>query len=89
MMSHTTTFLALVLASVCAFSTAFAPVTFQPARIIAGSSLHRHLSHSTKRTIFRMSEEPTEGETKEVEVSADGTFYDDEVSLFVCMVWVS
>lgn len=81
-MSRSFTLLALVLAAVCCMSTmAFTPVqtrsiTFQPARLVPGS-----YNRPQNKRIFRMSEEPTEGEEekKEAEVAADGTFYDDEV----------
>jgi hypothetical protein len=85
MMNRSLTLFAFAFASVCALGAAFAPVSsrsFQPARVVAAANNNRL---SNKR-IFRMSEEPTETEVGSTEVTgpktdADGSFYDDEVSV--------
>jgi hypothetical protein len=83
MMNRITLF-AFAFASVCALGAAFAPVSsrsFQPARVVAAAN-----NRLSNKRIFRMSEEPTETEVGSTEVTgpktdADGSFYDDEVSV--------
>lgn len=71
-----------VFAYVCTLAAAFAPVSsrsFQPARVVAAAN-NRLLSN---KRVFRMAEEPTETDVAKpkVKVDADGSFYDDEVSV--------
>jgi hypothetical protein len=90
MMNRSLTLFALAFASVCALGAAFTPISsrsvaFQPARVVAAAN-----NRLSNKQIFRMSEEPTEGEG-EVEVakpnvSADGSFYDDEVCVCLLML---
>jgi hypothetical protein len=84
MMNRSLILFAFTLASVCALGAAFAPVSsrsFQPARVVAAAN-----NRLSNKRIFRMSEEPTEAEVGSTEVAppkvdADGSFYDDEVSV--------
>jgi hypothetical protein len=79
MMNRSLTLFALAFASVCALGTAFAPVSsrsFQPARVVAAAN-----NRLANKRVFRMSEEPTETDVPKAKVDADGSFYDDEVSI--------
>jgi hypothetical protein len=84
MMNRSLTLFAFAFASVCVLGAAFAPVSsrsFQPARVVAAAN-----NRLSNKRIFRMSEEPTETEVGSTEVTgpktdADGSFYDDEVSV--------
>jgi hypothetical protein len=80
-MNRSLTLFAIAFASVCALGTAFTPVSsrsasFQPARVVAAAN-----NRLSNKRIFRMSEEPTETEAAKAKVDADGSFYDDEVSV--------
>jgi hypothetical protein len=79
MMNRSLTLFAFAFASVCALGAAFAPVSsrsFQPARVVAAAN-----NRLSNKRIFRMSEEPTETEVEKPKLDADGSFYDDEVSV--------
>lgn len=73
-------FLSLLVATILSVTEGFSPACYQQARVIPGAT-------SYKRRVFGLSDKPdppTDSTAKSPVISADGTYYDDEVS--VCII---